>query len=161
MHRVMECLDFKKIPEAADSAGFVDAQLEAMLSDGRITTEMYGLVSKAKLCTFVESKVAQRMAEADAKGLLFREKPFVMMHENGYLVQGIIDVFWFEGDNRIVLLDYKTDRVTKPEELVLRYKTQLDLYKDALQRLFSTEEKTVTAEESLIYSFALEEVINV
>lgn len=161
VHRVMECLDFKKIPEAADSAGFVDAQLEAMLSDGRITTEMYGLVSKAKLCTFVESKVAQRMAEADAKGLLFREKPFVMMHENGYLVQGIIDVFWFEGDNRIVLLDYKTDRVTKPEELVLRYKTQLDLYKDALQRVFSTEEKTVTAEESLIYSFALEEVINV
>jgi ATP-dependent helicase/nuclease subunit A len=73
-------------------------------------------------------------------------------------VQGIIDVFWLEGDS-IVLLDYKTDRVQNAEELVLRYKTQLELYADALSRVFSNEEQTKTAEEKLLYSFRLQEVI--
>ena len=50
------------------------------------------------------------------------------------LIQGIIDVFWIEEDG-IVLLDYKTDFVTEPKELVLRYEEQLNLYADALNRV--------------------------
>jgi ATP-dependent helicase/nuclease subunit A len=89
--------------------------------------------------------------------MLFKEKPFVMKHQ-GVLVQGIIDVFWMEQD-QLVLLDYKTDRVETAEELVVRYKTQLDLYADALGRIFSDRNRQV--KESLIYSFALHEVIGV
>jgi ATP-dependent helicase/nuclease subunit A len=51
--------------------------------------------------------------------------------------------------------------VEAAEELVVRYKTQLDLYADALARIFSDEEKQVTVKESLIYSFALQETIKV
>jgi ATP-dependent helicase/nuclease subunit A len=91
--------------------------------------------------------------------MLFKEKPFVMKYQ-GVLVQGIIDVFWME-DDQLVLLDYKTDRVETAEELVVRYETQLDLYADALARIFSDEEKQVTVKERLIYSFALQEVIAV
>ena len=54
--------------------------------------------------------------------------------EEEVLVQGIIDVFWEEEDG-IVLLDYKTDRVDNAEELIRRYKKQLELYADALNRL--------------------------
>jgi ATP-dependent helicase/nuclease subunit A len=64
-------------------------------------------------------------------------------------------------EDSLVLLDYKTDRVEAAEELVVRYKTQLDLYADALARIFSDEEKQVTVKESLIYSFALQETIKV
>ena len=45
------------------------------------------------------------------------------------LIQGVIDVY-FEEDDGVVLLDYKTDRIPKGEAgdkiLIKRYKTQLD-----------------------------------
>lgn len=82
-----------------------------------------------------------------------------MQHED-VLVQGIIDVFWMEEDN-IILLDYKTDRIKKGEELVMRYETQLRLYADALSRVFSNETVHKEAEECLLYSFHLQEVVRI
>ena len=107
---------------------------------------------------FVLSPVASRMAQAALRGDLYREKPFVMQYED-VLVQGIIDVFWLEEDS-IVLLDYKTDRVKEAQELVMRYQKQLELYADALSRVFSKEGKKIDAKERLIYSFRLQEVVN-
>ncbi|MBO6090147.1 MAG: PD-(D/E)XK nuclease family protein, partial [Lachnospiraceae bacterium] len=71
------------------------------------------------------------------------------------LVQGVIDVY-FEENGKLILMDYKTDRVDNAQELVKRYKTQLDYYSEALSRL---EKKPVA--EIMIYSFALGEVITV
>ena len=88
---------------------------------------------------------------------MYKEKPFVMDYE-GVLVQGIIDVFWLEND-KIVLLDYKTDRVNAAKELIDRYSTQLKLYADALGRIFSTDGKSIQADERLIYSFRLQQTI--
>ena len=71
------------------------------------------------------------------------------------MIQGIIDVFWMEED-KIVLLDYKTDRVNTPQELLDRYETQLLLYAEALERVFSTKEKQMEdAESTLDASFEL------
>jgi ATP-dependent helicase/nuclease subunit A len=164
VHRVMECLDFVKIcaidcTDTAQAALFVRDELERMQTSDELGEEMAGLIIPAQIEGFVRSDVAQRMAEAAKNGMLFKEKPFVMKHQ-GVLVQGIIDVFWME-DDRLVLLDYKTDRVETAEELVVRYETQLDLYADALARIFSNEEKQVIVKERLIYSFALQEVIAV
>jgi ATP-dependent helicase/nuclease subunit A len=80
------------------------------------------------------------------------------MDYEGALLQGIIDVFWLEKD-KIVLLDYKTDRVKEAGELVKRYKMQLDLYADALCRVFSTKECPIKGTETLIYSFCFNDVI--
>ena len=71
------------------------------------------------------------------------------------LVQGIIDVFFVE-DGGIVLLDYKTDRVSSAQELINRYQIQLQLYGRALERSLNLPVK-----EILIYSFALEETISI
>ncbi len=164
VHRVMECLDFKgylQIDRNSDAAirNFVQKEMERMRENALITDEMKEMVNPYLLRKFFTSPVALRMAEADARGDLFREKPFVMDYE-GVLVQGIIDVFWLE-DDKIVLLDYKTDRVDTAEELITRYKTQLDLYGDALKRVFSTKEHIIEDAESLIYSFKLGIVIEV
>ena len=57
---------------------------------------------------------------------------------------------WFvEGDD-IILLDYKTDHVRSADELVKRYKIQLDLYKRALEAATGKKVK-----EIYIYSFSL------
>lgn len=162
VHRVMECLDFKQICDIdiSDKEAvklFVRHSMDNMLKKGLITEDMYGLVNPHLIETFVASDTGLRMAKADKYGDLFKEKPFVMDYE-GVLVQGIIDVFWLEQDH-IVLLDYKTDRVNAAHELVDRYKTQLDLYANALGRIFSSDKKVIAADEKLIYSFRLQEVI--
>ena len=161
VHRVMECMDFaafldvdRTSKEAVEE--FLINELERMVP-GLLTQEQYELVDKGKLCCFLQSEVAIRMAEAEKRGDLFREKPFVMDYE-GVLVQGIIDVFWLEED-RIVLLDYKTDRVQNTDELVQRYKTQLDLYAKALSNIFSVGKTEKMRTENLIYSFCFGQVI--
>ena len=164
VHRVMECLDFKEIlkidkDDENEVKDFVRKALDNMHGSGMLSHELYQLINPNVIETFVKSDIAYRMAQADSKGNLFKEKPFVMKDtKENYLIQGIIDVFWME-DDEIVVLDYKTDRVINSEELVLRYKTQLDLYANALARIFSTKERIVKVKESLIYSFRLQEVI--
>ena len=60
----------------------------------------------------------------------------------------------FIEDGKIVLLDYKTDRVDSEDELTERYRLQLELYKRALEA--STNKKV---KEVYIYSFDLGSVI--
>ncbi len=164
VHRVMECLDFKKILEVDISNDnainiFLETEIARMLEKEQLTQEMLELVSMNKLMDYVKNPVAIRMAKADASGDLFREKPFVMDYK-GVLVQGIIDVFWLE-EGKIVLMDYKTDRVQSGKELIDRYETQLNLYADALCRIFSTKESKIESAEKFIYSFRLDEVIKI
>ena len=168
VHRVMECLDFAAIADIDTSdagavSAFVKQELDRMLANGQLPGEWYALVIPEMIEAFVESPIAPRMAAAAVRGDLYRERPFVMQHQmeasgGTVLVQGIIDVFWMEND-KIILLDYKTDRVKQAQELLMRYQTQLQLYADALSRVFSTDTKKMVAEEKLIYSFHLKEVV--
>lgn len=150
VHRVMECLDFAAIADIDTSdagavCAFVKQELDRMLANGQLPGEWYALVIPEMIEAFVESPIAPRMAAAAVRGDLYRERPFVMQHQmeasgGTVLVQGIIDVFWMEND-KIILLDYKTDRVKQAQELLMRYQTQLQLYADALSRVFSTDTK--------------------
>lgn len=162
VHRVMECLDFKSLCDIDTKdhvavSAFVKKSMDEMLEKRLITDDMYRLTRPKLIEQFISSDVAARMAQADKRGDLYKEKPFVMDYE-GVLVQGIIDVFWLEND-KIVLLDYKTDRVNAAKELIDRYSTQLKLYADALGRIFSTDGKSIQADERLIYSFRLQQTI--
>ena len=70
---------------------------------------------------------------------IYTENPFFMNipyqdTEDKVLVQGVIDLFFIDKDDRLVLVDYKTDNIDTKEELIERYKIQLDIYKDALER---------------------------
>ena len=60
-------------------------------------------------------------------------------------VQGIADLI-FEEKGAIILVDYKTDRLPE-EEIVMKYRPQLELYRHILSRLL---DKPV--QETVIYS---------
>ena len=79
------------------------------------------------------------------------EKDIRFSDEDTILVQGIIDTFFYEGDN-IIVVDYKTDKVRPGGEndLVEKYGKQLRYYAEALERVTG---KKVT--ERIIYSFTL------
>ena len=138
---------------------YLDEEIRRMLEKKLLTDAMEQLVQRKKIIEFLQSPIAHRMAEADKRGDLYNEKPFVMDYD-GVLVQGIIDVFWME-EGRIVLMDYKTDRVALAQELLDRYATQLRLYAQALSKVFGKPHQTQMITENLIYSFALGEVISV
>ena len=55
--------------------------------------------------------------------------------DENILVQGIIDLYYIDKDDNLVLLDYKTDYVQIGEEskLIEKHKKQLMLYKEALE----------------------------
>lgn len=55
-----------------------------------------------------------------------------------------------------MLADYKTDKVSCKEELVRRYRTQLDYYQMALEQITGKRVK-----ERYLYSFYLQEEIDV
>ena len=69
------------------------------------------------------------------------------------LIQGIIDAY-IEYEDKIILIDYKTDRVRKEDTLIKRYSIQLDYYARALSMM---KQKKVT--EKIIWSFALNKSI--
>ena len=161
VHRVMECLDYEKllnidVTMIETVEKFLDDEIVRMLRKQLITEEMESLIYRKAIVDFLMSPVALRMARAHQRGDLYTEKPFVMKYE-GVLLQGIIDVFWVEEDG-IVLMDYKTDRVLTPQELLERYQLQLALYAGALSRIFGEDK---LCREAYIYSFRLNELITV
>ena len=55
--------------------------------------------------------------------------------DDNILVQGVIDLYFIDENNNIILLDYKTDYVAngKEQEIVEKYRKQLEIYKRALE----------------------------
>ncbi len=155
-HRVMECLDLT----APRDGDFVQTQLETMVKCGKIQNGDLQAVSADRFRVFLESDLGQRMTAAAQAGKLHREAPFVLgipadqireewNCEETVLVQGIIDA-WFEENDRIILVDYKSDRLRDPQQFKDRYHAQLDYYSRALTQLTG---KPVA--EQLIWSFQL------
>ena len=125
-----------------------------------IPSEYESAVNEWDVATFLLTDLGKRMGKAYRNNALMRERPFMMGIEADrldekfpdgemVLIQGIIDAFFVE-DGEIVLLDYKTDKVSDETELVSRYRIQLDYYKEALEA--STNMKV---KEIYIYSFSL------
>lgn len=71
------------------------------------------------------------------------------------LLQGVVDLI-LEMEDGVILIDYKTDRVSAPQELAERYRTQLFCYKLAVEEYL---EQPVTG--CYLYSFGLGRLISV
>jgi ATP-dependent helicase/nuclease subunit A len=115
---------------------------------------------------FTLSHVARRMKRAQELHKLYKEKQFVIgVHakeiltdtdsEELILIQGIIDVF-FEEDGELVLLDYKSDLVDNTDQLIKRYRIQLEYYRKALEQMLHKKVK-----DMIIYSLPLAKEIRI
>ncbi len=160
-HTVMECLDFEGITRISQ----IKEGLKELVREGRLLEEDLRSIRAKDFLPYIKSGLSARMAEAGKRGELYREQPFVIGlpgdqvdgsdSEELVLVQGIIDAFFYEED-RIVVVDYKTDYILREEEFVEKYRAQLDYYGRALEMLTGGKVK-----ERLIYSFVLGKVIEV
>ena len=156
MHEAMQWLPVKKYTQTS-----MTDMLDSLQAEGKFSDEERSLLSDRSLYGFFNSDLGQRLI---ASKRVERELPFSMLFdgnrvypdvENGerLFLQGIIDTVFVE-DDQWVLVDYKTDRVKSGDELISRYKIQMDLYKEALERLTNMPVKA-----SYIYSFRLHEAV--
>ena len=173
-HKFLELHDFSK--EYTEE--LLKEEIELFYQAGRMSKEMADCIRTKDILAFLNSESGRRMTQAAGNGKLRKEQPFVLgvaaseiyseiyqeiqkrsqeadenRKEETILIQGIIDV-WFEEEDGLVLLDYKTDRVRNASQLKELYHAQLDYYAQALEQLL---EKPV--KEKIIYSFALKEEI--
>ena len=161
-HKVMELLDFDAVMgEDGMPAERLHAFLQKEVAEKRLTEGYFEAVSERKINRFLQTPLAERMRRAGQMGRLYREQPFVLginarrlksgfPAEETVLIQGIIDVF-FEEEDGLVLLDYKTDSVSSMSQLWNRYETQLDYYQEAVEKIYGKPVK-----ERVLYSFHLE-----
>ena len=163
-HRIMELLVFEG-PEP-DSIEAVAKWIDRMAASGKIEKEAAECVKPYDIFRFLETPSGKRMKKAAKSQRLWKEQPFVLginakelypEEEDGelILVQGIIDAY-FEEEDGLVVLDYKTDRVRKAEELVEKYQEQLRYYAKALEQMTGKKVK-----EKIIYAFSLGKEIHI
>ena len=136
-------------------------QLPAILDE-----EELPLLNKEQFQTFLSSSLGDCFKKAYREKRLFREKHFMRAlpyhslfpertEEDEVLLQGIIDAFIVEDDG-IILVDYKTDRGKRKEELRERYQKQIMLYSDALEAILGKKVK-----RRVLYSFYLGEEVEI
>lgn len=162
-HKVLECLDYHTETDEIS----VQKLLAQLTADGRLREQDAKAVDPSQIVTFVQSALGQRMKQAALAQTLRREQPFVYgipaselyedaKAEDQVLIQGIIDAY-FEEDGKLVIVDYKTDRVSKEngaEKLLKLYRTQIVYYARALSALLAKPVK-----EAYLYSLALEAAV--
>lgn len=161
-HRLMECLDYAHI----DSAEAICTQIITLLDQQKLEPAEAECISPKDILAFTASPLGSRMQQAALSGRLYREQPFVISVSASelnpawpvretVLVQGIIDAYFLEGEE-IVLVDYKTDKIRPGEEqkLIGLYHIQLEDYARALERMLKKRVK-----EIYIYSFTLHKEI--
>lgn len=156
MHEAMQWLPVKKYTQKS-----MTDMLDSLRAEGKFSDEERSLLSDRSLYGFFNSDLGQRLI---ASKRVERELPFSMLFDGNRVypdvekgerlfLQGIIDTAFVE-DGQWVLVDYKTDRVKSGDELIRRYKIQMDLYKEALETLTNMPVKA-----SYIYSFRLHEAV--
>lgn len=140
---------------AADPLGggspYHDAVVSAiadLYDEGLLTGEEAALlaVNAGLFSSFFIHPLGQRLLRAVREGRpVYRELPFTMsagdpedMKDGLVLVQGMVDLAFIEQD-KVILLDYKTDRLHGPlprqdEEMKDRYGLQITAYAEALRR---------------------------
>lgn len=137
------------------------------LKDKEIITEIEAQnIDKEKLLEYTNSQLWTELKQAKE---IHKEHPFYINikasriynqinkeDDENILVQGVIDLFFIDKDDNLILVDYKTDYVQHENELVEKYKGQLDLYKEALEQ--SLDKKV---DRMCIYSVYLNKLIEI
>lgn len=162
-HFIMQKLDLNKVNTKEE----IETQIYSMKDKNLLTEEEIKAVQKISFISFFKSNLGKRLLRSfNAGKLVKRELPFYteisslnidstlpkdLYRNENVRLQGIIDCI-FEEEDKIILLDYKTDYVEhgKESEILDKYKIQIKYYKDAVEKITGKEVK-----ECYLYLFGL------
>lgn len=170
VHLIMELLDFNKI----NTIDEIKEQINIFIKKNIITEKQSTAINSYKIYKFFKSDIGQRMlksafvkreqaiyAQIKLKDVYIYEDLIndgsLNYDDESIMLRGIIDAY-FEEDEKIVIVDYKTDFVNDEnrKEVINRYKKQLDLYAEVVKNLTGKEVK-----EKYIYLFGIDEGVSI
>lgn len=158
VHLIMETLP----REHGRNREYVERHINALAESGQIRAEILTAVNADKILNLYNSELGGRMIAAKE---VHSESEFEIgvsasrlydddsLEGEQVLLQGVIDC-WFEEDDGIVLVDYKTDSVREIEEIHQKYDIQVALYAEALEKITKKRVK-----DKFIYLFSRDSVI--
>lgn len=161
---------FMQFSRYGAAAADLEQEITRLTDAAFLSKEQADSLSRPRLRAFFDSSLYQRMSFASR---CLREYPFTVSvpvkewnsalcadlpadaGNEQVVVQGIADCL-FEEDEQWVVVDYKTDQVKTPQELIDRYHAQLRMYAYALRQALGSGVKAC-----LLYSFTLGQVVEV
>lgn len=158
-HKFLQYCDFK------NARADIKSEIKRLNSLGILTENQASLIDADKISGFLNSELFDRVINSPC---VMREERFAarlkpsQIFDNltsssdreEIIVQGAVDLA-FEENGRLVIVDYKTDRVSDASKLLFNYKKQLEIYRLAMEQSTS-----MPVSECIIYSVHLGECIN-
>ena len=158
-HRFLQCCDFSQCKD-------LRAESSRLVNEGKLTQEQMEAIDFEMLGKFFDSELFSRIMKSEN---VHREYNFAVnisaceldselpeqFSDELVMVQGAVDCF-FEEDGEIVIVDYKTDRVSDEAQLRDRYSAQLELYRAAIEQ--STEK---IVKQCVLYSVTLGKTVEI
>ncbi len=153
MHAFMQFCDFKS------AAGDLESEITRLACQNYLTEEQAAALDKNALAALFGGELGRRLLCADRVYRELNLSSFMPLShfadceaDEKVLVRGIADCI-FEENGKLVLIDYKTDKVKNESELLERYKNQIDFYRTVASKSLEKEVK-----EAGLYSFYLGKV---
>jgi len=156
MHLILQKLDFKKEQN-------IDVLLKQLLNNNIIDELEFKNIQVQKIEKFLDGFLGKRIQRAKE---IHKEEPFYINLEaneiydtklkDKILIQGVIDLYFIDEQEKLVLVDYKTDYAETEEQLAKKYEVQLKLYKRALENALNKK-----VDEVYIYSTYLDKEIDI
>lgn len=137
--------------------------IQEMVVKERITKKEADAISVEQLLQYTKSELFQQLKYAKK---VCKEQPFYRLlpasqiyeeeNKEEILVQGIIDLYYINNEDQLILVDFKTDYAKQEQELVQKYKEQLVMYKEAIEISFNRK-----VDKMYIYSIYLQKQIEI
>ncbi len=150
VHFILQILDFKSVNKKSDIKEFISKKVE----ENVISKEDAKYIEVDSIYKFIISNIGKKVISSSS---VSKEKEFILKNNSftKSAIQGVIDLYFESGDN-LILVDFKTDNIIDESKYVMLYKKQLDIYKEALEKLTGKN-----VERVYIYSFKLGKEIEV
>ena len=158
---------FRQYADYSSAGADAKAELARLVADGMLTEAEANAVDIKAISAFFASPLSKRILASEKVfkeyeftfGIpvreLYPEVPDGIAGDEKIIIEGVADCAFIE-NGELVIVDYKTDRVSVAEELRELYSGQLGIYRRCLEQVIGLPVK-----QTLIYSFRLGETIEI
>lgn len=154
-HSVLQYLDFGSV-----NCDNIEEVLDSFVEKSVITESERKAVDVSVIKKFIKSDLFGSIKDADK---VYKEYSFVLPFDSSaffentqeeIMVQGIIDCLYIKDEN-IYLVDYKSDSYASSADIADRYRTQIMMYSEAIEKKFG--KKPIS---SVLYMLKTGEIIS-
>jgi len=158
IHTFFQYCDFERAKSEPE------AEITEIIEMGYLSETQAESINRENVAAFFKSELFKRISIAKN---VHREYKFMValsdlninneymekLNNSDGMIKGIVDLM-FEEKDKIIIVDYKSDRGVSAEKLAERYQHQLRLYKSAVELTYGKE-----VSELYLYSFELKKTI--